>query len=71
MSASPYRRSCEELAVCQGRGCSRCAHPFAPGAIERHRSQHRRTLHRALARAAVLMAAVVVIAFVFGYATGA
>ena len=38
MSAGTPRRSCDELGTCQARSpsCAGC-HPFAPGAIERHK----------------------------------
>jgi hypothetical protein len=72
MSASQYRRTCEELGVCQGRSnCTTCTHPFAPGAITRHTSAQRRALLRWLRRTALLIATVVGAAFVAGLITGA
>lgn len=72
MSASQYRRTCEELGVCQGRShCAACAHPFAPGAIEHHRSRQRAELARWMRRAVRVMAWSAGISLLAGIATGA
>lgn len=73
MSASQYRRSCDELGLCQGRAtpCANCVHPFAPGAITHHTHPQRRALVRAFKRTAALMGAAIVIGLLAGLVFGA
>lgn len=72
MSASQYRRTCDEPGLCQGRAtpCANCANPFAPGAITRHTHPQRRALVRALKRTAALMGAAIVIGLLAGLVFG-
>lgn len=77
MSASAHRYTCDQLGVCQSRStpCAGCQHPFAPGAITRHRSARRtaqlRELRKWLTVAALMTATAITIGLAAGYFVGA
>lgn len=79
MSGAPDKqagRSCAELGVCRSAvPCTVCAHPFAPGAVERHARPfctpaQRRELGRWLRLALLAMALVGGVALAAGFVAG-
>jgi len=72
MNSNAHRYTCDELGACQSRStpCAGCKHPFAPGAITRHRNTHRAALLREVRKWLPIAALIFALSITLGLAAG-